>query len=228
MQVHCSQESYLLLASVIFEMQNQSFDRNESSNFKQKNIMAIVFITLGLLFVIILIVTSLSWKEKMSSINPINGLSFRGCIGINLGDSWELVLSRMAHLDIISQEDAKQYKERYIKSRDGEGCLGETFKSTTKYTNVDFVEFNIKYSKLTSITIHLASEQADMASLLEKCKNILTQQLGSNPIVIKERDNLNERDMYLQAWNSPDGISLVNMDMIENYITLTINPLIML
>lgn len=136
-------------------------------------------------------------NEKMYTINPINGLNFSGCIGINLGDNWELVLSRMAHLSIISQEEAKQYKDRYMESGDGDGIFGETFKSTAKYNNIDFIEFKIKYGRLTSIDIHLAPEQADMAFLLEKCKNILTQQLGSDPIVIKERDNV--CDIYIFA-----------------------------
>lgn len=59
--------------------------------------MTTFFIILGLLIAIILIVKTF-WKEKMYTINPINGLNFSGCIGINLGDNWELVLSRMAYL----------------------------------------------------------------------------------------------------------------------------------
>lgn len=106
-------------------------------------------------------------------------MNFNGCMGINLGDNWQFVLSRMVHLNLISQQEAKEYIDKYAESnRLGSYIFGETFKSTAKYNNIDTIDFRIDaQGKLEEVVINLVPEQTDMSSLLEICKNTLTQQI---------------------------------------------------
>ena len=170
--------------------------------------------------VAIFIIVRIFRKGKLSTVNPINGMNFNGCMGINLGDDWHFVLSRMVHLNLISQQEAKEYIDKYAESnRLGSYIFGETFKSTAKYNNIDTIDFRIDgQGKLEEVVINLVPEQTDMSSLLEICKNTLTQQIGEKPLVIKDEK------MYLLAWDSPDRRSIINIDMSRNTIYVAISP----
>lgn len=72
--------------------------------------MKIVIIIVAVILVLYVYV-KIKMKHRIS--NPIDTINLTGCMGINIGDSWDFVLSRMVHLNLITKETALNYRKEY-------------------------------------------------------------------------------------------------------------------
>lgn len=120
-------------------------------------------------------------KINKTKANPIEAINFAGCMGINLGDSWKLVLSRMKHLNLISKEKFLKYHkeyEEYIGDPFMEICVG-CFSIEEHFNNIQDLEFVIRNGVLNHINITLAGEQHDVDTITKIVKNKITRRFGS-------------------------------------------------
>jgi len=111
--------------------------------------------------------------------NPIETINFEGCMGINLGDSWQFVLNRMLHLNLISQEKFKEYHDAYME--DGNSYLESSvgrFVVEEHFNNIQELEFCIKEGVLNNVYMKFVAEHTDIDSIVEIIKNKLTRRLG--------------------------------------------------
>ena len=71
--------------------------------------------------IILVLYVYIKIKMKHRVGNPIDTIHFAGCMGINIGDSWDFVLSRMVYLNLITKETAQNYEEAYKKWQQEDG-----------------------------------------------------------------------------------------------------------
>lgn len=91
------------------------------------------------------------FKRKL---NPIDSLSFEGCMGIRLGDKRDFVISRINHLKLLSSEEKIDYER--LKLADI-----HNFISTSKklFNNVNTITFGFNSDGvLDTIMIYLNNE----------------------------------------------------------------------
>jgi hypothetical protein len=139
----------------------------------------------------IIVVIVLVWfksKINKAKANPIDSINFAGCMGINLGDSWKSVLSRMLHLKLITKETSIKYQKKY------EEYIGDPFmevghfKSEEHFNNVKDFEFVVRHGVLESVQITFIGEQYDTNSIMEIVQHKLTRKYGT-PLENKDGDH---------------------------------------
>lgn len=135
-----------------------------------------------IIIIAVIIVIAYFWlkaKVNKAKANPIDTISFAGCMGINLGDSWKFVLSRMLHLKLITKETFMEYHKEY------EEFIGDPFmevgyfKSEEHFHNVKDLEFDVRNGVLESVHITFIGEQYDTNSILEIVQYKLTRKYGT-------------------------------------------------
>ena len=119
-------------------------------------------------------------NNKKNVGNPIETINFVGCMGINLGDSWKFVLSRMLHLNLISKKKFMEYHvnyEEYIGNSFMETSVGR-FSIEEHFNNIQELEYVVRYGVLNRVFIKFAGEQQDIDTLVEIVKNKITRKFG--------------------------------------------------
>ena len=136
--------------------------------------------TVIIVIAIILLIAFFLFKPKNVG-NPIETINFVGCMGINLGDSWKHVLSRMLHLNLISKKKFKEYHMGY------EEWIGDSFmeisagcfSSEEHFNNIQNLEFVVRHGVLNRVNIELAGEQQDINTIMKIVKNKITRKFGT-------------------------------------------------
>lgn len=106
--------------------------------------------------------------------NPVNTVNYDGFLGFKLGDSRELVVSRIKHLKLFSEEE-KQLFDFMTKNKIDNDCLST---SNKLYNNIKGITFFTRNNKLTSMYFSLFDEQGDINSIVEVVTDILKRRLG--------------------------------------------------
>lgn len=146
-----------------------------------------------IIIIAVIIVIAYFWlkaKVNKAKANPIDSISFAGCMGINLGDSWKFVLSRMLHLKLISKETFMEYHKEYEKCIEDpflEYSVG-SFSTEEHFNNIKELEFTIKDGVLNDVKITFIGEQYDTKSIMEIIEYKLTRKYGK-PLENKDGDH---------------------------------------
>jgi hypothetical protein len=143
-----------------------------------------------IIIAIIIVIVFILFKSKINKAkaNPIDSISFAGCMGINLGDSWEFVLSRMLHLKLITKETSIKYKNKYKEYIGDPFMEVGYFKSEEHFNNVKDLEFVVRHGVLESVQITFIGEQYDTNSIMEIVQHKLTRKYGT-PLENKDGDH---------------------------------------
>ena len=133
--------------------------------------------------IILVLYVYIKIKMKHRVGNPIDTIHFAGCMGINIGDSWDFVLSRMVYLNLITKETAQNYEEAYKKWQQEDGSsfmelsVGR-FYVEEHFNNIKSIQFEIKDGTLDCIEMSFEGEQTDTKSVVDIVKDKLTARLG--------------------------------------------------
>ena len=104
------------------------------------NYVLILFISL----IVFLIIMHYMKKRAMAG-NPITTISPQGTMGFIIGDKWNFVLSRMLHLQLITKDEFKKYKEEYpAYIGDWMECNYGCFVVSCHFNNIKQIEFSMK------------------------------------------------------------------------------------
>lgn len=159
--------------------------------------MKVFLIIIGLIFgVIVLYILAVNHfhrkaAQKARTIDPLDYLSPNMFMGIEIGDEWEFVLSRMHHVGLISGRSLGLQKYDYI----NDNQLYFTFESTAKdFENITSASFEIINGKLSGISVHLqAASKQEMEKLKKNLLERYTLRFGS-PKKVKAGYAFGEQD----------------------------------
>lgn len=126
----------------------------------------IIAISIILTLIILFYVNSFYSRKKL---NPIDSLSFEGCMGIRLGDKRDFVISRINHLKLLSSEEKTDYER--LKLADIHNFIST---SRELFNNVGSVVFGFGTDgALETIIINLNNEINTYDDLCEIIRNRL-------------------------------------------------------
>ena len=167
--------------------------------------------------IVLLIVLWIKTKLKIAvhKANPIDTLNFQGCIGINLGDSWKFVLSRMLHLSLISKKKFYEYHTNY-EHYEGDAFMEigvGNFTIEEHFCNIDELEFCIRNGVLNSIHMTLVGEHTDVDSVVDIVKHKLSRKYGS-PMENKDGD-------HFFMWMDKQTGRMIILDDIQHRLSLS-------
>ncbi len=176
-------------------------------------IVVIVIVAIILLILVLFLKTRL--RTLAHKANPIDTLNFQGCLGINLGDSWKFVLSRMLHLNLISKKKFYEYHtnyEQYIGDAFMEIGVGR-FAIEEHFNNINELEFWIQNGVLDSIHMSFMGEHTDTDSVVDIVRHKLSRKYGS-PIENKEGD-------HFFMWMDKETERMIILDDKQHRLSLT-------
>ncbi len=97
-------------------------------------------------------------KKKL---NPIDSITFNGCMGFKIGDGYDFVVSRIKHLNLLSAQQKETFvflKER-VEYMPIEAC-------SNMFNNVKLLQFIFdNRGSLEKIYIHINPDQYDLESM---------------------------------------------------------------
>lgn len=147
--------------------------------------------------------------------NPIETINFEGCMGINLGDSWQFVLNRMLHLNLISKAKFKEYHDAYFEYRNDtfmEVGVGR-FVIEEHFNNIQSLEFCVRNGVLNSIRMKFIGEHHDVNTIVEIVKNKLTRKFGT------PMENMDGEHFFM--WGDKTTGHLIILDDIKHKLLLS-------
>ena len=131
-----------------------------------------IFISIIITLIILFYVNSIISRRKL---NPINSVNFKGTIGFIIGDSYELVSSRIKHLKLRSKDDPEV--PDLLKKYQKYPSITTGFNKFNNVKNLEFI-FNDD-GKLEIIFIKIKPEQAELVTIYDLLVNKLEKSLGS-------------------------------------------------
>lgn len=121
---------------------------------------------------------------NMTFSEPIDSIRLDGTLGFHLGDSESLVLSRIKHLKLATEENLNEYLQ-------GKNLMGD-FSHSIKfayntYNLIDYISFEFYNGALNDIYIKFIEKDNEVKELIDVLAFILNKKLGKCSFVsIKE------------------------------------------
>lgn len=144
--------------------------------------------------------------NEFGSINPIDSISFDGCMGFRLGDSREYVMSRILHLNLINEEEKQTIESMRI--------LRVNLPISTSsglFNNIDTVSFHFnRMNSLSGVLIHLTDKEIDKGKLIQVLYGKLNTILGSRGIPFEKAVYWKYRDIVVCFEKGDDFYLAVN------------------
>ncbi len=165
------------------------------------------FLIVSVIILVLCVYLKIKIKRHIGS--PIDTINLIGCMGINIGDSWDFVLSRMMHLNLITKETAQNYEKEYQwwQKEDGSSfmeCTVGRFYAEEHFNNIKSIEFQIENGILCCIKLSFGGEQTDTKSVIYIVKTKLTARLG-NP-----KENKVGEHFFMWGGISTNNILILN------------------
>lgn len=105
------------------------------------------------------------------NINPIDTISFEGCMGFKLGDSYEFVLSRIDHLNLMNSAEKEDFELMKIYKN----ITLPITTSSNLFNNIKNVSFHFNnFNQLSGILIKLTDVDTDKQTLI----SVITKRLN--------------------------------------------------
>lgn len=114
-------------------------------------------------------------KKNIECIDPKNSIRYDGCMGFKIGDSENFVLSRIAHLGIMNDDEEMEYKNE----KEYEYPWG--FSITTcsgRYNGIKNMVLSITNGMLRSITIYFDYPLSEISLRKRELTLDLSKNLG--------------------------------------------------
>lgn len=112
---------------------------------------------------------------NMTFSEPIGSIRLDGTLGFHLGDSESLVLSRIKHLKLATEENLNEYLQ-------GKNLMGD-FSHSIKfayntYNHIDYISFEFYNGALNDIYIKFIEKENEVKELIDVLVFILNEKLG--------------------------------------------------
>lgn len=138
----------------------------------------VVFIIVVMSILLIVVVTWVILRENyIRNANPIQTISYNGCMGFRIGDSYDMVASRMIHLRMAGENEVKE-QTTYNNNKDDDDYIVLASLCRGVYNNVDSINFIFdKKKNLESILVKIWSEQEDISVVTNLITKIINSKL---------------------------------------------------